>query len=507
MVSQCHLRVCLSALSIFVGLDVSSGAAPAYEYKSYKVGDVENMNVLVAGLDTAKYRFICLHGFPEHSHSWGYFLLPELSKLLNDDIQMIAPDMRGVNRTSVKEYDPSMYGALEITRDIGNLWTMHFKKEGMEGFWLLAHDWGASIGWTYAGMDPMGLWESGLKGYVSMTIPHLNVFGSFTAADPSQAAASSYMGMWGRGAAFSYKAVEMQGFAPFKAQFLTVPNFGAVSSAYTDAWGFEDSLMYHMLWYGNVDTMLRRRLQAMALPVPRVPSLLLWGAKDFALLQDMICCNMEHVKDLQFRMMDTTHWVFQEDPVGTARAIAEFVGVSFTDNSTSIQPLTEYCAAHPEQWTDHGQAVCKNKAPPLEQGFKSLATTCQKSEAETCPSIMTHINCLTEVFSASCVSDFCEDLSKMRECATAAGVATECQYIVSLNLFLIGGIQFCGLSAEQLQTVQTFQEQQEAGPTTSAPTSDVAATTTASAGDTSHARSEAVEAMLLLVILGAQIIK
>merc|ERR1719424_528733 len=88
------------------GGPVDESCAPVHpfptEYETFEVGDT-TMNVAMQGPSDAAINVLCLHGFPQGSYMWMPEFAPRLRAALSDTtVRVIAPDMRGVNRTMPK---------------------------------------------------------------------------------------------------------------------------------------------------------------------------------------------------------------------------------------------------------------------------------------------------------------------------------------------------------------------------------------------------------------------
>lgn len=127
--------------------------------------------------DPAKPLMLFIHGFPEFWFSWRY-QLKEFSK----DYWVIAVDMRGYG-DSDKPKGLKSYRIENMVQDIKEL--VH--ELGREKFTLVAHDWGAVIGWDFVAkhMDM-------LEKYILMGAPSRKVLRELMMTDKEQLKMSWY---------------------------------------------------------------------------------------------------------------------------------------------------------------------------------------------------------------------------------------------------------------------------------------------------------------------------
>lgn len=410
------------------------------------------LSTAVAGPDTASHRFLCLHGFPDQSLSWVVYLLPELARVFNGDLQLVAPDLRGTNRSRPKFSDWREYAMEKLANDVGLLWKQHFATQGTPDFWLLGHDFGAGIAWTMAGLFP----STNLKGVVAMSIP-------FPQADvPSerQTANGAYRALYAH-PAVSFVAATSQNYKPMEGILSTLPGFELLSDAYREAWDHENSLLYHLMWYEAAMKLPETR----ALPDPLVPALFLYGVKDMVASGGTRCCQMLFVQQLYIGQLNTSQWVFQEDPEAVARAIGQFVRSD--PAPTMYQESEDFCSDHPEFWSEDTRHLCVERTNhvgnftvkpewPMDvhtRKLRMLSRQCDVALDGSCPSTASATHCLTEVLSAECIRTFCDDLAMLQGCVDALGDHQYCEVFRSLTLFDLAKRLFCDLESKALVDV------------------------------------------------------
>jgi len=255
-----------------------------------------------------------LHGFPEFWYAWKD-LLPEFAK----DHHAVALDMRGYNLSSMPEAVDA-YQIPAVVEDIRAL----AEKLGAKKFVLVGHDWGGVIAWAFAAAHP-----EMLEKLVIINAPHPAVFARELANNPEQQKASAYFNL------FASPAAEAA---------LSQNDFAALQQIVFRTWANDnDRQKYLEFWRrgltGGLNYYRAARLKSPVggekadtsrFLVPQssiaVPTLVIWGEKDTALLQGNLDGLDEYVKVLKIeRLPDAGHWVVHEQPATVIRAIRHFL--------------------------------------------------------------------------------------------------------------------------------------------------------------------------------------
>ena len=105
------------------------------------VGDVE-LHYVEAGDGPL---VVLLHGFPEFWYGWREQIAP----LVAAGFRVVAPDLRGYNRSSGPD-DFAAYTADKLAGDIRGL----IRELGAESATVVGHDWGGTVAWTLAMNHP-----------------------------------------------------------------------------------------------------------------------------------------------------------------------------------------------------------------------------------------------------------------------------------------------------------------------------------------------------------------
>jgi pimeloyl-ACP methyl ester carboxylesterase len=100
-----------------------------------------------------------LHGFPELWYSWRH----QIAALGSLGYHAVAPDLRGYGDTEAPA-SVSSYTILHLVGDVVAL----IDSLGVDQVFLVAHDWGALIGWYLCMFRP-----ERIKAYVTLSIPFI----------------------------------------------------------------------------------------------------------------------------------------------------------------------------------------------------------------------------------------------------------------------------------------------------------------------------------------------
>jgi pimeloyl-ACP methyl ester carboxylesterase len=262
-----------------------------------------------------------VHGFPEFWYEWKDQLLE-----LGNDHRAVAVDMRGYNLSS-KPAEVSAYKAKQLIEDL-RLFLEHL---GAQRCVMVAHDWGGAIAWSFAIAHP-----ERLDKLVIINAPHPAIFSRELRHDPAQQAASAYMNFFRNDKA--ERVLSENGYARLVRMTLDAwqARGGGASEedrrAYIDAWSQPGALTGALNWYRasplhppQADgSDLPPQLEAGAFQVV-VPTLVIWGDRDEALLIGNLDGLEDVVADLQVvRIPDASHWVVHEKPAEVAALIRKF---------------------------------------------------------------------------------------------------------------------------------------------------------------------------------------
>jgi pimeloyl-ACP methyl ester carboxylesterase len=279
------------------------------------------LNVAFAGAEDAP-AVVLLHGFPESHRTWR-----EVAPRLEDSFRLIMPDQRGF-AGSDRPQDVEAYKTDTLINDIFAL----ADTLGLESFALVGHDWGGAIAWPAALRgDPR------LKKLAIVNAPHPVIFQKSVIEDADQRAASQYITAF-RTPGFE-KAIEAMGYRTFfEKTFARHVDLSKMPESqkqqYIADWSQPGALTSMLNWYraGKMvvpppgltvplpDWLLK------AFPKVQVPSLVVWGMKDTALLPIQLEGLDELVEDLRIvRLPEAGHFAPWEAPDEVAEALRDFL--------------------------------------------------------------------------------------------------------------------------------------------------------------------------------------
>ena len=271
-------------------------------YPEFHMVDVGTINLHVACQGSGP-TIIMLHGFPEFWYSWQ-----KVMNELSSDFRLIVPDQRGYNLTD-KPDNIADYVIDSLVTDIGAL----IHRVSNESIVILGHDWGGPVAWETA-----HVFEDEVRLMISANGPHPTVLSNLLAQDSEQQEASSYMSFFSStGSENILMANDFSMLASFFDGILTANEL----EAYKVAWGQENAIWGGLNWYraASFDTS--------DVPITiNVPTLVLWGLDDTALLPQNLDGLDQYVSDLEIVPYEgVSHWIEHEVPVDISQDIRRFV--------------------------------------------------------------------------------------------------------------------------------------------------------------------------------------
>ena len=264
-----------------------------------------------------------LHGFPEFWYAWK----DQLAEFGKDHLA-VAPDMRGYNLSS-KPAAVDQYRMPLLVEDIRALATKLGASPARK-FILVGHDWGGVVAWATAMTHP-----DLIEKLVIVNAPHPAVFRREIEKNPAQQKASAYMLMFRGPDAEKTLSANDHGMlvSIVLGEGLKKGHFtDADKKAYLEAWSQPGALTGGLNYYRASQVGPPAGAQAsanelgQAMPKISVPTLVLWGERDTALLTGNLEGLDEHVAPLTIkRIPDGTHWVVHEKRDLVNQYIRDFV--------------------------------------------------------------------------------------------------------------------------------------------------------------------------------------
>lgn len=285
------------------------------------LGTGVTLNVAVGGPEGAE-PILFLHGFPESHRTWRH-QLADLGRVH----RVVAPDQRGF-AASDKPEGVEQYETDRIVADVMAL----ADALGLEAFTLVGHDWGGAVAWLAALTHPQRV-----KRLVIVNAPHPLVFQKSLIEDPAQRAASQYINMFRNPMAEA--GIRAMGLETFLDKVLLSHADASKlepeeRQAYLDDWSEAGALTAMLNWYRASKIVVPAPGEDAELPLwtrapfPRLemPTLVIWGLKDTALLPVQLAGLDALIADLRIVTSPTgSHFVTWEEPELVTSAIRDFI--------------------------------------------------------------------------------------------------------------------------------------------------------------------------------------
>ena len=292
------------------------------EFRRVGLSTGVTLNVGFAGPEDAP-AVILLHGFPESHRTWR-----EVAPRLEDSFRLIMPDQRGFAGSDLPQ-DVADYSTDKLVGDIFAL----ADTLGLESFALVGHDWGGAIAWPAALRNDPRLMKLAI-----VNAPHPVIFQKSVIEDADQRAASQYIN-WFRTPGAD-KAIEAMGLDVFfdktmggHVDLSKLPE--AERQQYLADWSQPGALVLDaqlVSWRASSSS----RRPGSRVPVPdwvlgafptiTVPTLVIWGMNDSALLPIQLEGLDRLVDDLTVvRLPGVSHFAPWEAGEQVAAALRDFL--------------------------------------------------------------------------------------------------------------------------------------------------------------------------------------
>ncbi|MFL6736825.1 MAG: alpha/beta fold hydrolase [Sphingomonas sp.] len=299
-------------------------------FRRTKLSSGITLNVALAG-DRSNPPVILLHGFPESHRTWR-----EVAPRLEDRFFLVMPDQRGF-AGSDRPQDVEAYDTDLLVDDIFALAdALELKR-----FALVGHDWGGAISWTAALRG-----DARLSRLAIINAPHPVIFQKSLIEDSSQRAASQYISAF-RSQMFE-KAAEAMGYdALFEKSFSRHGVLELINQAereqYIAEWSQPGGLTAMVNWYRA--SKVKVPPPGVTLPLPQwvlrafpkveIPTLVIWGMKDEALLPIQLKGLDRLVTDLEIaEIADAGHFAPWEAADEVVAALLPFLAAEAGASAT-----------------------------------------------------------------------------------------------------------------------------------------------------------------------------
>jgi pimeloyl-ACP methyl ester carboxylesterase len=291
------------------------------EFRRVSLSTGVTLNVALA-CDREKPAVILLHGFPESHRTWR-----ELAPRLQGQFFLAMPDQRGFAGSDLPQ-EVDAYKTDILVDDIFAL----ADALRLERFALVGHDWGGAIAWGAALRENPRLTRLAI-----INAPHPVVFQKSVIEDADQRAASQYISAF-RAPGFE-KMVEAKGFDWFfETTFARHVDISQIAESerrqYIADWSQPGAFNAMLNWYRGSkavvpppgvtvplpDWLLR------AFPTVQIPTLVIWGMKDAALLPLQLDGLDRMVENLTIvRLPDAGHFAPWEAASDVAPHLSKFL--------------------------------------------------------------------------------------------------------------------------------------------------------------------------------------
>jgi len=252
-----------------------------------------------------------LHGFPEFWYGWRH----QIPALAEAGYRVVVPDQRGYNRSDA----PRAVAAYDLDVLVDDVCAV-IDAAGRPRASVVGHDWGAMVAWHLAHTRP-----ERLRRLAVLNVPHPKVFRETLRTNPAQLLRSTYALF------FQIPALpewllgrnDGQGLAALLRWSSRADTFSdAELAVYRRAWRRPGRLRGMLHWYRAA----ARRALRESPPAPPidVPTLVVWGAQDVALSQQMAAPSAAMCTHGRLRVLeDATHWVQHDAPAAVNRLLRD----------------------------------------------------------------------------------------------------------------------------------------------------------------------------------------
>jgi epoxide hydrolase 4 len=256
---------------------------------------------------------LLLHGFPEFWWGWN----KQIGPLAEAGYRVWAPDQRGYN-LSDKPGEMDAYRLDRCARDALNL----IQATGCEKAIVAGHDWGGIVAW-WLGIH----YPERLERLAVLNAPHPFVMRRKLMSNPRQFVRSLYA---------LYFQIPGLPEAMMRADDWKLVVDALEKSSRPGTFRQEDFDKYRQSWWMKraFTSMLNWYRANLRWPPEfpanvrvEVPTLILWGEKDFALGPELVEPSLDLCSDGRLILFDTaTHWLQHEEPERVNSALLDFAG-------------------------------------------------------------------------------------------------------------------------------------------------------------------------------------
>jgi len=295
--------------------------------------DNAHLEVFEAGRENRGNPIVLCHGWPEHAYSWRH----QIPALAAAGYHVIVPNQRGYGNSS-RPAEVEYYDIAHLTGDLAALLD-HF---GYRDAVFVGHDWGANVVWSMALLYPdrvSRIINLALPYQPRTPVPWIEFMESVFGPD-------NYFVHFNRqpGVADAILDAHTERFlrnlfrknlppAPPEPGMMMINLATAAATAGDSVMSGEDLAVFiaafeetgftgSINWYRNMDR--NWHILADVDPIVRQPALMIYGAQDMIPPSENIT---DFVPNVEVRTLDCGHWIQQEKPEETTRAILDWLAV------------------------------------------------------------------------------------------------------------------------------------------------------------------------------------
>ena len=255
---------------------------------------------------------VLLHGFPETWRCW----IRQLPALVEAGCRVIVPDQRGYNLSDKPKGIKNYRISLLVDDIVGLVDALGYEKVNLVG-----HDWGANIAWILASKYPERLHRLSI-----MNVPHPTVTRRFLMRDLEQIRRSWYIFFfqlpWLPEAGMrqdNWRGAELALRGSGKIHTFTNEDI----EKYKESWSQPGAMTAMINWYRAA---VLYQPPILKNPRIKVPTLMMWGMKDFALTHRMARPSMDYVKEGNLMFFpESTHWVQRDAAAEVNHYLVDFL--------------------------------------------------------------------------------------------------------------------------------------------------------------------------------------
>jgi pimeloyl-ACP methyl ester carboxylesterase len=247
---------------------------------------------------------LLLHGFPDSSALWRH----QVAALTGAGMRAIAPDLRGFGQSD----KPAEVGAYRVGRSVADMVALLDALE-IERAHVVAHDWGAAVGWALAAFVP-----DRVDRFVAMSVGHPATREGRTLESRKRA--------WYQ-LLFQFEEAEAllqrDDWTLFREWAASHPDLEARIEALSEP----GALTAGLGWYRANVHPARDLDPPRAVPPVQAPTLALWSDGDIYLVEDSMLRSAEHVAGpwRYERIEGASHWMQLDAPDRINQLLLEFL--------------------------------------------------------------------------------------------------------------------------------------------------------------------------------------